>query len=68
MYVLSATVQSLEHNIQNLILYREFIRQACREYREKISDERTSFIRYDYSIDNPLGRKITSSFNFKRES
>jgi hypothetical protein len=44
MYVLSATVQSLGHNIQSFTLNRESIRQARREYREKISDEiRTSF-------------------------
>uniref|UniRef100_A0A2S2PCY9 Uncharacterized protein n=1 Tax=Schizaphis graminum TaxID=13262 RepID=A0A2S2PCY9_SCHGA len=45
MYVLSATLQSLGHNIQNFTLNRESIRQARREYREKIADEiKTSFV------------------------
>lgn len=45
MYVLSTTVQSLGHNIQNFTLNRESIRQARREYREKIANEiRTSFV------------------------
>lgn len=45
MYVLSATVQSLGHNIQNFTLNRESIRQARRENQEKISDEiKTLFV------------------------
>jgi len=39
MYILSATVQSLQHNIQDFTLNRESIRQTRRAYPVKIADE-----------------------------
>jgi len=61
MYILSATVQLIVHNIQDFTLSRESIRQARREYRQKIADEKKFVICSDYSIDSSLGRKIASN-------